>query len=129
MTVNEIKTILKTPEYEFLKTNPHLGNNIILLGLGGSHAYGTNVEGSDVDIRGIALNSKSDILGSSNFEQVVNEATDTTIYSFRKILSLLSSCNPNTIEIFKQLNGNKHLIKGNHAGRLLKNAELRSLFV
>ena len=99
MTINEIKTILKTPEYEFLKSNPHLGNNIILLGLGGSHAYGTNVEGSDVDVRGIALNSKSDILGSSNFEQVVNEATDTTIYSFRKILSLLSSCNPNTIEM------------------------------
>lgn len=99
MTTNDFKVVLKTPEYDFLKTNPHLGNNIILLGLGGSHAYGTNVEGSDIDIRGIALNSKSDILGSSNFEQVVNEATDTTIYSLRKIVSLLSSCNPNTIEI------------------------------
>ena len=99
MTTNDFKAVLKTPEYDFLKTNPHLGNNIILLGLGGSHAYGTNVEGSDIDIRGIALNSKSDILGSSNFEQVVNEATDTTIYSLRKIVSLLSSCNPNTVEI------------------------------
>lgn len=99
MTTNDFKAVLKTPEYDFLKTNPHLGNNIILLGLGGSHAYGTNVEGSDIDIRGVALNSKSDILGSSNFEQVVNEATDTTIYSLRKIVSLLSSCNPNTIEI------------------------------
>lgn len=99
MTVNNIKEMLKTPEYDFLRTNPHLGSNIILLGLGGSYAYGTNVEGSDVDVRGIALNSTSDILGSSNFEHVINEATDTTIYSFRKILSLLSSCNPNTIEI------------------------------
>lgn len=97
--MTDFKAILSTPEYDFLKSNPHLGNNIILLGLGGSHAYGTNVAGSDVDIRGVALNSKSDILGSSNFEQVVNEATDTTIYSFRKIVSLLSSCNPNTIEI------------------------------
>lgn len=34
-----------------------------------------------------------------------------------------------TIEIFKQLNGNKHLIKGNHDGKLLKNRELQSLFV
>lgn len=93
------ENILNLPEYEFLKTNKHLGNNIILLGLGGSHAYGTNIEGSDVDLRGVALNSKTDILGSSNFEQVVNEATDTTIYSIRKIISLLSSCNPNTIEI------------------------------
>lgn len=34
-----------------------------------------------------------------------------------------------TIEIFKSLNGNKHLIKGNHDGKLLKNRELQSLFV
>lgn len=97
--MTDFKAILNTPEYEFLKTNPHLGKNIILLGLGGSHAYGTNIEGSDIDIRGVALNSKEDILGTSNFEQVVNEATDTTIYSFRKIISLLTSCNPNTIEM------------------------------
>lgn len=97
--MTDFKEILKTPEYEFLKTNPHLGSNIILLGLGGSHAYGTNVEGSDVDIRGVALNSKEEILGSANFEQVVNNETDTTIYSLRKIVSLLTSCNPNTIEL------------------------------
>ena len=97
--MTDFKVILNTPEYEFLKTNEHLGKNIILLGLGGSHAYGTNVPGSDIDIRGIALNSKEEILGAANFEQVVNEATDTTIYSIRKIISLLSSCNPNTIEM------------------------------
>ena len=97
--MTDFKTILNTPGYEFLKTNPHLGNNIILLGVGGSHAYGTNVAGSDVDIRGIALNTKEEILGTANFEQVVNEATDTTIYSLRKIVSLLTSCNPNTIEM------------------------------
>jgi predicted nucleotidyltransferase len=95
----DFKAVLKTPEYEFLKTNPHLGNNIIMLGLGGSHAYGTSVEGSDIDIRGVALNSKEEILGSANFEQVVNEVTDTTIYSLKKIVALLTSCNPNTIEI------------------------------
>lgn len=99
INITDFKTLLSTPEYEFLKTNPHLGNNIILLGLGGSHAYGTNVADSDIDIRGVALNSKADILGTSNFEQVVNNETDTTIYSIRKIISLLSSCNPNTIEI------------------------------
>lgn len=34
-----------------------------------------------------------------------------------------------TIEIFSQLNGRLHLLKGNHDSRLLKNRELRSLFV
>lgn len=99
MTINQIKELLKTPDYKFLETNTHLGDNIIMLGLGGSHAYGTNLATSDVDIRGIALNTKEEILGSANFEQVVNEATDTTIYSIRKIISLLTSCNPNTVEL------------------------------
>lgn len=99
MTIEEIKQTIQTPQYDFLRTNPHLGNNIILLGLGGSHAYGTNWEGSDLDVRGCALNSKSEILTNENFEQFVNEETDTTIYSFNKLITLLSNTNPNTIEI------------------------------
>lgn len=34
-----------------------------------------------------------------------------------------------TIEIFKGLNGNKHLIIGNHDSKLLKNAKMREQFV
>ena len=34
-----------------------------------------------------------------------------------------------TIEIFKQLNGRKHLIIGNHDLKLLKNQDIRALFV
>lgn len=94
-----MKDLLESKEYDFLKTNEHLGNNICLLGLGGSHAYGTNIESSDIDIRGIALNSKREILTGHCFEQVVEEKTDTTIYSFNKIISLLINVNPNTIEI------------------------------
>ena len=60
--------LLNTPEYGFLQTNPRLGENIIFLTYGGSYAYGTNVEGSDIDIRGCAMNSKSDLIGLSNFE-------------------------------------------------------------
>ena len=99
LLMEKIKQLLKTEEYDFLRTDPHLGNNIILLTLGGSWAYGTNIETSDIDIRGIALNSKEELLTNINFEQRVNEATDTTIYSFNKIISLLSNVNPNTIEI------------------------------
>ena len=99
MTINEIKSLIQTPEYDFLRNNEHLGSNIILLTLGGSHAYGTNIEGSDVDVRGVALNSKKEILTNENFEQFVNEATDTTIYSFNKIINLLINVNPNTIEL------------------------------
>lgn len=99
MTINEIKNLLQSPAYDFLRKDPHLGKNVILLGLGGSHAYGTNTETSDVDIRGIALNSKEELLTNVGFEQFVNEETDTTIYAFNKMISLLSNVNPNTIEI------------------------------
>lgn len=98
MEINFLE-VLKSEEYNFLKENEHLGRNIILLALGGSHAYGTNVQGSDIDIRGCALNSRSDILGFGKFEQFVETKTDTTIYSFNKLIKLLVNCNPNIIEI------------------------------
>lgn len=97
--LEEIKSLVNSEKYEFLRTNPHLGSKIIFLTLGGSYAYGTNVDTSDIDVRGCALNSRSDILGLSNFEQVVNNETDTTIYGFNKLVSLLLNCNPNTIEL------------------------------
>lgn len=99
MKLTEIIEKVQTDEYSFLRTNEHLGKNIILLGLGGSHAYGTQTETSDLDVRGIALNKKKEILTNQNFEQFVNEDTDTTIYAFNKMITLLSNCNPNTIEL------------------------------
>ena len=99
MNIDQIKSQVSSSKYDFLRTNPHLGKNIILLGLGGSHAYGTNTDESDLDVRGVALNSKEEILTNQNFDQFVNTETDTTVYSFNKIISLLSRCNPNTIEI------------------------------
>lgn len=99
MNIDQIKSKIDSREYDFLRTNEHLGPNIILLTLGGSHAYGTATENSDLDVRGCALNSKMQILTNENFEQFTNDATDTVIYSFNKLISLLSNCNPNTIEI------------------------------
>ena len=102
MTIDEIRNkVLFSDEYKFLKTNEHLGKNIILIGLGGSYAYGTEKEdgSSDLDVRGCALNTKEEILTNKNFDQFVNEETDTTIYSFNKLVSLLSNTNPNTIEL------------------------------
>lgn len=99
MTIEQIKEMVNGTSYDFLRTNEHLGENIIFLTLGGSYSYGTNIETSDVDIRGCALNKLSDLIGLTNFEQVVNTETDTTVYSFNKLISLLLNCNPNTIEM------------------------------
>ena len=71
MNLKQIKETIKKQEYDFLKENEYLGNNIILLTLGGSHAYGMDKEDSDLDVRGVALNSKEEILLGKDFEQVV----------------------------------------------------------
>ena len=99
MNLSEIKSKLHSSKYDFLRSDPNLGENIILLGLGGSHAYGMNNENSDLDVRGIATNSLHNMLIGNDFEEVVNVETDTTVYSFDKMIKLLCSCNPNTIEI------------------------------
>lgn len=99
MTTAQLKDIISGEKYDFLTENEHLKNKIILLTLGGSYSYGTNTETSDVDIRGCALNSRSDLIGLTCFDQFVSTETDTTIYSFNKLISLLVNCNPNTIEM------------------------------
>lgn len=91
--------LLQRAEYDFIRTNAHLGKHVILLGLAGSYSYGTNNENSDIDVRGVALNCKSDLIGLTKFEQYVDDQTDTVIYSFDKMISLLLSCNPNTMEL------------------------------
>ena len=123
MTLEDIKNKIKTDEYNFLRNNEHLGNNIVLLGLGGSHAYGTAVETSDIDIRGIALNSGNEILLGKDFEQVADKATDTVVYSSNKMLNLLVDSNPNTIEILG-LKPEHYILKTSIGDEILNNKNL-----
>lgn len=106
----DFKALMNTGEYDFLRTNDRLGERIILLGLGGSYAYGTNTGGSDIDFRGITLNKPSDLIGLTEFEQYEDKNTDTVIYAFNKMVRLLLECNPNTCEILG-LNEEQYLIK------------------
>lgn len=116
--MTKIKQNLLTPEYDFLRENKYLGNNIVLIAMGGSIAYGTNLPTSDVDIRGFAINPSHQIFGlEKDFEQIVDVATDTTIYSINKMVKLLISCNPNTIEILGC--APEHYLYVNEIGKLV----------
>lgn len=97
-TINITEVVVR-PEYDFLRKDEHLRGRIMFLTLGGSYAYGTNNENSDIDIRGCALPSQSDLLGLTSFEQVLDKETDTTVYSSKKFIPMLCACNPNVIEM------------------------------
>ncbi|MBQ7370387.1 MAG: nucleotidyltransferase domain-containing protein [Blautia sp.] len=116
---------MHTEDYDFLRTDPRLGDRIMLLGVSGSYGYGTNREASDVDFRGVTLNLPSDLIGLTSFEQYEDRRTDTVIYSFMKLVGLLLNCNPNTIEILG-LDEEQYLIRSSLGQELLDN---RSLFL
>ena len=102
MKLNEkYNKLLSNQEYNFLKENNTLKNNIGYLTLGGSRAYGTNKPSSDIDIRGFYFDLPETVLSleKEKKEEVEDKNTDTVIYSLKKFLNLLLDCNPNVIEM------------------------------
>ena len=119
----DFKALMNTAEYDFLRTNERLGDRIMLLGIGGSYAYGTNNESSDIDFRGVTLQLPSDLLGMTEFEQFEDDRTDTVIYGFNKLVKLLLECNPNTCEMLG-LDEDQYLIKSELGQELIDNSRL-----
>lgn len=119
----DFKALMNTAEYDFLRSNERLGDRIMLLGLGGSYAYGTNNEVSDIDFRGVTLQLPSDLLGLTKFEQFEDDGTDTVIYGFNKLVKLLLECNPNTCEMLG-LDEDQYLIKSELGQELVDNSRL-----
>lgn len=118
MPVQWIRDKLNTGAYDFLRTDPHLGGNLLILTTAGSIAYGTNVETSDIDIRGVTLETRQDLLGLSSFEQFEDRATDTVVYGLKKFINLCLNANPNVLEILGSRP--EHLLVLSQEGRLLR---------
>ena len=65
----------------------------------GSHAYGTNIETSDVDYSGVFIQNMNDIIGMSYVEQINDDKNDIVIYEIRRFLELLGKNNPTILEL------------------------------
>lgn len=103
--MNQFISVDKVPgidvkEYDFLETNPNLGDNIMALFLSGSRSFGTNVETSDYDIKGFALQNTNSIFGiEKSFDNVSLHNPDTVIYSLDKICGMFLGNNPTVLEM------------------------------
>ena len=113
--------IMSRAEYKDVAEKCHV--DILLLGLSGSHSYGTNTETSDIDIRGIRYNDLDILLGLKEPAQYISETTDTTIYDLNKAIPLLSKCNPNMIEMLG-LEEEDYLLLNNDGIELVNNADM-----
>ena len=115
--------ILQSENYNFIRSDERLKERVMLLGVCGSYAYGTNNKESDIDFRGVTLMRPSDLIGFTEFEQFEERVTDTVIYSFNKFVRLLLKCNPNALEILG-LKKDDYVIRSNLGRELLDNARL-----
>lgn len=82
------------------KTLPNLGNgNTIIFGsVVGSHAYGTNVEGSDVDKKWIYVQSSIDLF-VNGYRPQIEISKDEVAYELSRFLDLLLKANPTILEL------------------------------
>ncbi|MBF9672481.1 nucleotidyltransferase domain-containing protein, partial [Streptococcus pseudopneumoniae] len=80
--------------------NFDLDDATILRVVHGSHLYGTNIEGSDRDEKGVCIPPIEYFFGfNSKFEQHETKDPDCAVYDIRKFMSLAANCNPNILEI------------------------------
>ncbi|MGC4013078.1 MAG: nucleotidyltransferase domain-containing protein [Luteolibacter sp.] len=67
--------------------------------IAGSHAYGTAVEGSDEDRRGVFVAPQDFLFGLESIEQVADERNDEVYYELGRFVELLLRNNPNVLEL------------------------------
>lgn len=84
---------------------------ILLEAISGSHAYNTNIETSDIDIRGVFICELDDYLSGEYPQQVNDTKNDIVYYELGRFLDLVATNNPNILEL---LNVPEHCIQIKH---------------
>lgn len=124
MDTLNFKQLLASPSCDCFRTHPQL-QRTMLLTLGGSLAYGTNISTnthtSDIDLRGVFAHTPKELLLMQCIDKPVErneDNLDLVVYPLKQIFKLFSDCNPNAIELL----GTKedHLLFCNAQGKLLR---------
>lgn len=69
-----------------------------LVVVAGSHAYGMETEESDLDLRGVFLNSAENILCEAPADTIIMKSEDIVLHPLNKFCRLASAGNPNVLE-------------------------------
>jgi len=85
-------------EKECLLKTLKIPKGVIFATIVGSHAYSTNIENSDFDVKGVYLQDPTDVLNNGYREQV-EVSKDETYYEIRRFLDLCCTGNPTMLEI------------------------------
>lgn len=72
--------------------------NLIFKTIVGSQSYGTNIATSDVDIKGIYMQSIDDLI-TFNYKEQIDVTKDECYYEVRRFLQLLQTANPTALEL------------------------------
>jgi predicted nucleotidyltransferase len=117
------------------ENNDWIKDSIILLGIVGSHAYGTNIETSDLDYKGICIPPKRFYIGLDSFNEFNNtggknwkntaDDIDINIIAINKFVKDAAEGVPNNIELL--FTRPQEILFADSAGKLL--IENRHLFL
>ena len=115
--MEKIKELISGSTYDFLRNTQDLQHTIYLT-ISGSYAYGTNKDGSDIDLRGVAVEQPRYLYGLKTFEQFEERQTDTVILGLKKYVGLCINANPNALELL----GTREdcIVQMTPAGKLLR---------
>lgn len=72
--------------------------DIIFKALVGSHSYGTNIEGSDRDYKGVYIQTPEDVL-ERGYQEEVRVGKDEVYYELRRFVELAAKGNPTVMEL------------------------------
>ncbi len=73
-------------------------STVIFKAIVGSQSYGTSIPASDIDYKGVYMQSTDDLIGFGYKEQY-EVGKDETYYELRRFLQLLQSANPTVLEL------------------------------
>lgn len=90
---------MNTFQFEYSGNLTWLPDSVIYFTRHGSHAYGTALPESDMDIRGVCIAPRRYHLGFERFEEHEQKVPDLKIFELRKFFLLAIENNPNVLEL------------------------------